>query len=363
MKKKKNVKLILTLIVVLFIPVAAAGIILYQNLQAGLFSGTVKSCEVVFSDGEKVLYEDEKSVALFMNAVKSGENSSLAETDLNKPLAKYESFQVDFQKTNESYRYTFYVSAAASDCLYTAPEETVIRHIRQEEAQAILNLEPVYARVMEFVSRPEASLTLQNGSSLPAKSCEGSWIHVSFDGSKEEEAVSVVSEEKTPSLPSDELFEVTMPLKPDYANMRILDESGSQLWSGKPEEFRVLPISTEQVFTVLLDCDWYENRARAYQGHLEFVFELFYDRPVTHSVSADALRPGKTLTITLSHTQSENISVTCTFPAGEIRETKDGYERKFEIPVSEEASAGEFAVLILGTDVDLNLPVTILPAV
>ena len=363
MKKKKNVKMIVTVIVLLFIPVAVAGLILYQNLQEGLFSGKVRRAEVSFADGEKAVFESEDEIGRFKNAVKSGENTHLSESDLNKPLSEYEPLEVLFVKTSEEYRFTFYLSPSANDCLYVAAGEKEIRHVQQAEAQAVLNLKPVYERVMEFVSRPEIALILPDGEKALPAVCRGKWVHVAYDGAQEAEEIDLVSELLPYSLAADSVFSVEMPLKPDYANLRILDQNGSQLWSGKPEEFSVLPITTEQVFTVAVDCDWYENPARAYQGHLEFSFSLFYDRPVTHSLSLSSVHPGQMITLSLSHTQSQEISVTCTFPTGEIAESSAGFEKSFVIPVAESAVPGEFSILVLGSDVDLTLPVTVLPKV
>ncbi len=354
--KKRNPGTIFLIVVILFIPLLVVGLIVRQNLQGGLSSGKIVRAELIFADTgegeETVILEEESEIALFVNAVEKG----VSVEKPAKPIEEYEKISLIFHKLREDFSYMLYFSASASDCLFT-DEEGVLYHIPREEAEPLLLQSAIYARVMPYVQVPEAALQVE-GKAYGAAKVSGEWIHRKADGSED---VQEIAEEpgESAALPAGSTFEAVLNLEPDFCSVRILSEKGDILYSGSLEELTPLKLEDEQHLQVFLNCDWYVRDDRAYHGSLEYEFDTFYDQPVTHALSGTEMQPGGTFELTLQFSQSETIAVTATFASGEIQETVSGGSRSFQIPVAGDAVPGEYAILVMGSDVELNLAVTI----
>jgi hypothetical protein len=360
-QRKKHTKTVILAVIVMLIPAAILGLVLYQNSHEGLSSGNISRLDLTYADGETAVFETKDALAPYDRAIESGEQTIIASVEVKKPLEEYEKIDLLFTTgLNETYAYTLYLSPSATDCLYTGADGA-IHLIHQAEAEALLALPGVYARVMPYVSAPEFRLVLSDGTEVLPAGTAGKWIHAKEDGSREEEAIALTADLLPTPVHAGETLSVQTPLDPDYMSVRLMNGE-NLLYSGPLENLPALNRPAEEKLTVTLECDWYENKTRAYQGTLEFKYLLFYDEEISHSLSKEEAKPGDEITLTVEHTQSAAIAVTCTFAAGEITETVNGYTHVFTIPVAGTAVPGDYAILVMGTDLNLNLPVKIVPA-
>lgn len=356
-EKKKKAATVALVIAVLFIPLLILGLIVYQNLQDGVYSGKILSVEVRLSGAEPVTLKEESDFALYLDAVRSGKEAILTEKDIKMPLSEYEPVELVFSMIHGDFPYTLYLSSSPMNCLFTG-EDGVIHLIRQENAAALLKDPEIYGRVMVFASAPEFRLILSDQSVVRPSAVRGTWSHVKADGTRETEDLTHETEGAAAILPAGTSFTIEIPLKPDFINTRVNGETLDR--SADPSQ----PISLrlpEGELTVTVECEWYSSDAnpRAYEGKLEFEFRLFYDEDVTYTLTSSEAKAGGYFLLTVAHTQSAEIDIRPTFEGGKITETVDGYAHTFTIPVSDEAKPGEYMIVVLGTDVDLKLPVTV----
>ncbi len=347
---KKGVK-VLVLLLLFVIPIAVAFVILQLNLDSDLRKGSVSSLTLIYGEQEKTV-EDREEVELFITLAESGE--VIVETA--KPLSEYRKLEVAFHKLNRDVNYLFYLSDSVHDCVYADPEGTLFL-IPEEEAATLLAHPLVTGYAVSYASYPTLEF-IQGGETYGAKKIEGNWTYAKANESKSYRDVSEKKDQKV-ILPHGEPLNFKFSLEPDFCLITLQNEKGELLYSGDPAEMEPLVLETDNSLSLVVKCDWYQEKHPEYFGTLTYTYDVFYDVPTLCSIDRQTVSPGEELTITVQHASSESIAVLPSFSAEKIRQSKVDGVWTITVPVSATASVGEYDVMLMGSDVEETFRITI----
>lgn len=347
---KKGIK-ILILLLVFIIPIAVAFFILQLNLDSDLRKGSVTSLTLVYGEQETTV-EDRDEVKFFISLAESGE--VIAETA--NPLSEYRKLEVVFHKLNRDVNYLFYLSDSVHDCVYTDPDGTLFL-IPDAEASALLAHPLVTGYAVSYAAYPTLEFE-QSGGTCGAKKIEGNWTYAKANESKSYQDVSERADQMV-VLPHGEALNFKFSLEPDFCIITLQNEKGEILYSGDPAEMDPLVLETDTSLTLSAKCDWYQENHPEYFGTLTYTFSIFYDVPTLCSIDRQTVSPGEDITITVQHASSESIAVVPSFAAEKIRQAKVDGVWTITVPVSATASAGEYDVMLMGSDVEETYKITI----
>ncbi len=355
MKAKKSKLIVFVLVALaLVIPVLLAMLFLRENMNSDLRRGSVNSILLTYGEREEEIV-DEKEIEFFISAATGG--SAIGESA--DDLSQYRNLTVTFHKYNQSIVYQFYLSDSQNNCVYTDPDGNLFLfpHDVAEKLQTHKLLED-YA--LSFAEYP--LLTLQEGGKeYQPNAWEGQWHFVRADGKKENQSI----DEKKDSLailPQGEKLNFVFSIEPDYCNVLLSVKDSEQLiYSGMYHEMPVIDLEEDTPLTMTVTCDWYEKEDRSYHGSVFYTFDVYYDIPTICQLDRAQARPGEVITLTVSHSSSQQMAVIPSFSADHVTVEKQEKNWVATIPVSADATPGTFSIMIMGSDVEQNLNVTILP--
>ena len=346
---KKGIK-ILILLLVFIIPIAVAFLILQLNLDSDLRKGSVTSLTLI-GEQEQVV-EDREQVEFFISLTESGE--VIAETA--KPISEYRKLEVAFHKLNRDVNYLFYLSDSVHDCVYTDPDGTLFL-IPEEEATTLLAHPLVTGYAVSYASYPTLEL-VQGGKTFGAKKTEGNWTYAKANETKSYQDISEKKDQKV-IFPHGESLNFQFSLEPDFCIITLQNEKGEILYSGSPEEMEPLVLETDASLSLVAKCDWYQEKHPEYFGTLTYTYDVFYDVPTLCSIDRQTVSPGEDIMITVLHSSSETIAVVPSFATEKIRQAKVDGEWTVTVPVSASATAGEYDIMLMGSDVEETFKITI----
>jgi len=351
-KQKKTGLRVLIIALFLLVPILIAFFILGQNLDPDLEKGTVTKITVIL--GDKTREVKEKEDLRFFVSVATGSSK------IEKPahaLSEYRKCEVVFHKINNDVTYLFYLSDSVNDCVYTDPDGGVYL-IPQERAKELLAHSFIGEFAVSYAAPPELRLVQTTGS-FSAEKTEGEWTYSKTNETQSTQKVSL-STDQVARLPQGEKIGFQFTTEPDFCSVILTEEDGSILYTGDYRELPLVSPEEDCTLTLSVSCDWYEDEHAEYHGSLVYTFRIFYDIPTLCQLSSSAVQVGESFVITISHTSSESIAVSPTFAAGDILVEKNGTTFVATLPVLPSAMPGEFSIMIMGSDVEQNLPVTVL---
>lgn len=353
MKKKNGKKgvLILTLLLLLVVPILIAVFLLHQNQSDDLSKGSISSFTLI--DGEKrETVKDEKEVEFFVSLAESGE--SISETV--DPLSSYREFRMIFHKINNDVEYRFYLSDSAKNCVYTDANGDLFL-IPEKKAEKLLAHSRIVGSAVTYAAVPTLEF-VQGGEIYGAKKIEGEWTYINHSGKEETRELSEKAE-NTVILPQGENFDFKFSMKPEFCSVTLQNEKGELLYSGDPEDMKVVELETDTKLSMVVQCDWYKEKHETYYGSIAYSYDVFYDVPTLCSIDKKTASPGDVITITVEHASTETIEVVAYFTAGDIEKEKEDGVWTIQIPVAENASSGESEIVLMGKDVKETFKVTI----
>lgn len=356
MKNKKQKKFFITAliaVVVIVLPILIASFILRQNLDADLEKGSVTSVTLIH-DEEQDEVTAERDISFFISVAKSGE--SIAEAA--DPLEIYRKCRVVFHKPKNDREYVFYLSDSVNNCVYTDPDGALFL-IPQETAEELLTHPMIGGFAVSYAAYPELCMT-QGGKTFSADHVKGEWTYAKANDTTSAKIVDAKND-STVILPQGERPEITFPIKPDFCSVILKTESDELLFTGAPEEIPTPNLSCDTALVMTVSCDWFEESHPEYHGKLEYSFQIFYDVPALCTVDRITASPGETFVVTVTNSSSESHAFTPTFAAGKTEVAKEGTVITASIPILENATPGEYTIKVLGSDVEKELTVTIVP--
>jgi len=354
MKNKKQKQLFITALVAAFVvvlPILIAFFILGQNLDADLEKGSVTSVTLIHDDDEDEVTA-ERDISFFISVAKSGESI----VEAADPLEIYRKCRVIFHKPKNDREYVFYLSDSVNNCVYTDPDGALFL-VPSEIAQELLTHPMIGGFAVSYAAYPELSMT-QGGKTFSASHIKGEWTYAKANSTTSAKVVDVKNE-STVILPQGERPEITFPIKPDFCSVILKSESDELLFTGSPEGIPTPNLSEDTSLVMIVTCDWFEESHSEYHGRLEYTFQIDYDVPALCTVDRITASPGEAFLVTVTNSSSESHAFTPTFAAEKIEVTREGNVTTARIPVSENATLGEYTIKVLGSDVEKELTVTL----
>ncbi len=351
-RKKKGI-LFFGLLLILVIPILITLFVLEQNLDEDLRKGSLRAVSLLYNEKEHELTKKDE-IELFVSIAESGEEIGEAAA----PLSEYRKCQVVFHKLNRDVNYTFYLSDSIHNCVYT-DSDGVLFLLPEDSARKLLAHPVLGGFAVSYASYPTMTFT-QGGKTFGAKSVLGQWFYSKANDTESDEKIDEKKEE-TVILPQGEDLNFSFSIAPDYCSITLQNEKGEILFSGAPEEIEPVVMEKDTTLSLVAKCDWYEDNHEEYHGSLTYTFDIFYDIPTACSVDRQSVYPGEMITLTVLNSSSNDIVVTPTFAAGHIQKVKDDNAWSILIPVSENATAGEFSMMVMGLDVEETFSVTVNP--
>ena len=356
MKNKKQKKLFITAlfaVVVIVLPILIASFILKQNLDADLEKGSVKSVTLIHGDEEDEVTA-ERDISFFISVAKSGESI----VEAADPLEIYRKCRVIFHKPKNDREYVFYLSDSVNNCVYTDPDGALFL-VPQDMAEELLMHPMIGSFAVSYAAYPELTMT-QGGKTFSASHIKGEWTYAKANATTSAKVVDAKNE-STVTLPQGEHPEIAFPIQPDFCSVILKTESDELLYTGTPEEIPTPNLSVDTSLLLIVTCDWFEESHSEYHGKLEYTFRIFYDVPALCTVDRTTASPGEAFVVTVTNSSSESHAFTPTFAAGKAEVTREGTVTTARIPISENATLGEYTIKVLGSDVEKELTVTLVP--
>ncbi|MBQ3075164.1 MAG: hypothetical protein IJC26_03760 [Clostridia bacterium] len=347
---KKGIK-ILILLLVLVVPVLITFVVLRLNLDSDLRKGSVSSLTLIYGEQEKTV-EKREELEFFISLAESGE--TIAETA--NPLSDYRKCEAVFHKLNRDVTYLFYLSDSVNNCVYTDPDGALFL-IPEEEAAKLLAHPLVTGYAVSYASYPTLEFT-QGGETYGARKVEGNWTYAKTNETKSYKDVSEKNEEKV-ILPQGEQLNFKFSLEPDFCSISLQNEKGEILFSGDPKEMKLLALETDTPLTLVAKCDWYQDEHEEYFGTLTYFYDVFYDVPSLCSIDRQTVSPGESIVLTVEHSSSETIAAVPSFSTEKITQEKVDGVWTITVPVSPTATAGDYDIMLMGSDVEETYTVTI----
>ncbi len=348
--KKWGIK-ILILLLVLAIPLGLAFFILQQNLDDDLSKGMVTGLTLVHGKIEDEVNEKD-DLDFFVSLVQSGQ--SIRETA--NPLSEYRKCRAVFHKLNRDVTYVFYLSDSVHNCVYTDPEGSLFL-IPEKKAEKLLSHPKIDLFAVSYATYP--TLTFRQGAeSFGPYLTEGEWTHVNTDGASKPEKVKEKTDARVILASGDDL-DFAFSLDPDFCSVTLQNEKGEILYSGDPKEMETVSMETDRELSLVVKCDWFEDNHKEYFGSITYSFNVFYDVPTECTLDRTTAAPGEMITLTVKHSSSEDLAVMPTFAAGQIQKVKGDGAWSILIPVSQTATAGEYSLMLMGSDVEKTFSITI----
>ncbi len=353
MQKKKKGKgwLVLLVALLVLIPIGIGFLVIELNQNNRLELGKVTALTLIHGEERDELTKKE-DIDFFVAMAQSGE---AIETAI-EPLENYRQCKVVFHKLKRDVPYVFYLSNSVHNCLYTDSDGQLFV-LPQEKAQELLLHPLIGGFAVSYAARPTMSFT-QGGETFFACAVEGEWYHAKANTKAEKEKVSEKSENSV-VLPQGEAWQYAFSIEPDYVSV-ILKNKDTVMYSGAPEEMPIPTLEQDTELTLLVKAEWYEETTAEYHGSLEYEFAVFYDIPTLCQVDKSQVKSGDLITLTVKHSASESIAVSATFATKDIQQVKKDDGISILIMVAETATAGDFEINVLGSDVDTKIPITIL---
>ncbi len=356
MKNNKRKKLVVTAFIAAFVialPILIAFFILRQNLDADLEKGSVKSVTLIHGEEEDEVTA-ERDISFFISVAKSGESI----VEAADPLEIYRKCRVIFHKPKNDREYVFYLSDSVNNCVYTDPDGKLFL-IPQEEAEKLLTHPMIGGFAVSYAAYPEITMN-QGGKSFSASHIKGEWTYAKANATTSAKVVDV-EKESTVILPQGERPALVFPIQPDFCSVILKTEADELVFTGAPEEIPTPNLSCDTSLTMIVSCDWFEESHSEYHGKLEYTFGIFYDVPALCTVDRITASPGEAFVVTVTNSSSLSHAFTATFAAGKVEVTREGTVTTARIPISESAPLGEYTIKVLGSDVEKELAVTLVP--
>ena len=231
--------------------------------------------------------------------------------------------------------------------------------LSEENAKKLLSHSVLGGYAVSYASYPTMVFT-QGGKQFGAKKIEGEWIYSKTNATQSEKKINE-SFDETVVLPQGEKFNFSFSIEPDFCSVTLQNDKGEILFSGSPEEMEMITMEKDSTLSLVAKCDWYEDNHEEYHGSLTYTVDVFYDIQAKGSLDRQSVYPGELITVTVLNSSSEDIVVTSTFATGQIQKMKEDGIWSILVPVSENAVAGEFSLMIMGQDIEETYPVVISP--
>ena len=139
-------------------------------------------------------------------------------------------------------------------------------------------------------------------------------------------------------------------------------QPSKELFFGNYSEMGEIRLEKEENLSCTVSCRWYQSEGADYFGDLTYSFWVFYDIPASCTSEKSEAKPGESFLLTVKHSQSTEIAVGLSF-AGNFQVSGADSEgvRTILVTVGEQALPGQFSVMIWGSDLEISVPVTVLP--
>lgn len=344
----------ITLVVFLFVvPALVTLFIVYQNLTPDLNKGSVTAVTLIHEE-ETDEIRDRESVRFFVSLATGG---SVIEKTAD-PLYEYRKLEVVYHKLGNQVVYHFYLSDSIHNCVYTDSEGTLYL-LEEEDAKKLLAHPLVGGFAVSYAARPTLAF-FQGGQTFFAKSVEGEWSYQKANEKPETEMLAEKSENRV-VLPQGEKLNFRFSLNPDFCKVLLQDKKGEVLFTGKPEEMPLIERKTDDMLILTVSADWYEDAHAEYHGSITYTYDIFYDIPASLSLDRTEVAPGENITLTVFNSSSDSLAVTPSFSAGNIQKIPTDHGYTVLIPVSEDATPREYSILVMGSDVEETLAITVVP--
>lgn len=349
-KSGKGIRFLI-LLLVLAIPLALAFFVLHQNLDVDLKKGSVTSLTLIHGESQDEVKEKE-DLDFFVSLVSSGEK--IRETAA--PLSEYRKCEVVFHKLNRDVTYVLYLSDSVHDCVYTDPEDSLFL-IPEAEAKALLAHPLVGTFAVSYATYPTLQFR-QGAETYGACEIRGEWTHAKTGEKASTQKVNETGTERVILTHGDEL-DFSFSLDPDFCSVTLQNEKGEILYSGAPESMEKIVMEEDTPLSLTVKCDWYEEKHESYYGSLTYTFDVFYDVPTECILDRTTASQGQLISLTVKHSSSQTIAVSATFATDKIQQVKSDGTWSILIPVAADATAGEYSLMIMGSDVEKTFPITI----
>lgn len=351
-KKRKGSAVVLALLALL-IPVLLATLFLQSNASDNIKRGNVRSVTLVHGSREEEV-TDAEEIAFFVKAAAESDpiQSPADELDL------YRRLDVVFHKYNRDVAYTFYLSDSENNCLASDSNGNYFL-FSPEVAKKLQSHRLLKDYALSFAEYPTLSLN-QGGKDYAPCLIEGEWNHVRADGEDARQKIEDKSEEKS-VLPQGEKLNFVFSIEPDYCSVLLTVKDGDILYSGKYTEMPVIHLDEDTPLSMTVSCDWYEKDNVSYHGSLSYSFDLTYDIPTLCALEKNSASPGGGFVLRVYHSASPQIAVTPSFTSDKMKVTKEEDHWLALIPVSQSATPGTYTIMVMGSDVEQTLDVTVTP--
>ncbi len=353
-KKKSKVWIkILILLLILIIPAAVTYVVWQLNLHPDLKLGTVSSVTLNYGEQQKKI-KNQSDVDFFVSLAENGE--AIAETV--NPLSSYRKCEVIYHKLNRDVTYVFYLSDSVNDCVYADPDKNLFL-VPAEEAAKLLAHPMVTGYAVSYAVYPTLEFS-QGGKTYGAKLIEGNWTYAKANETKSYKDISEKFENIV-TLPQGENLNFKFSLEPDFCSITLQNEKGEILHSGDPKEMELITLETDAILSMTVKCDWYQEAHEEYFGTITYTFDIHYDVPTQSNIDRQTVSPGEMVVITIEHSTTKELAVVPSFSAGKIEQENVDGVWTVQVPVADDAVAGEYTITVVGSDVEENYTVTILP--
>ncbi|MBR2615252.1 MAG: hypothetical protein IKC69_01070 [Clostridia bacterium] len=353
LNQKSNKGLLVVVgIAVFLIPMLLAALFLQENLSPDLTRGTVQAVRLLHGEEEERITASGE-LAFFIEAATGGDRIEKAADDLED----YRLLTVTFEKFNREYTYRFYLSDSELNCVYTDPAGAFFL-LPSETAKRLQGHALLEDYALSFSDAPVAVLS-QGGKDFAPVLSEGEWNYLRADGEEHSDKVKRETETVT-DLPQGESLNLKLSTEPDYCHVAVM-RGGEQLFSDDYAKLPPLTLEQDTELTVIVTCSWYEKEETSYHGKITYTFDVFYNLPTLCTLDRTEVKAGETLTLTVAHSSTPQIDVTTGFAAGKKQTVKRDGNWIVTIPVAEDAMTGKFSIMVMGSDVEETLEITILP--
>lgn len=353
-QKKKGGIVALVAFFVLIIPLLIAFLILRDNMDSDLKKGSVVGVSI-FIEGKETRIEESKKIDFFINVATSGEPIRQAADD----LSAYRKCEIVFHKPKNDLSYSFYLSDSVNNCVYTDPRGELYL-IPADLASDVLAHSVIGGYAISFAERPKLMLE-QGGKRYGAAAIKGEWVYSKTNSSesakKIDEAPGTVS-----VLPQGEMIQPVFSIRPDFCTVRLMGPDGRLMYSGSFEEMQKVVMDQDAHLELIVSCDWYAETHSEYHGSLEYRFDLFYDVPTLCSIDRTQAMQGESFAVTVAHSSSESVAVIATFSSEKVTPEKRGDLWVATVFVPKNVTPASYEIILMGSDVDRNFAVTVLPS-
>lgn len=343
----------LCIVVVLLIPIIAAGI-WYMSISSGnLSSASVSTVVLEHPDGTLTEYASDDDKEFFLDFKKNIVSIERQEYDSDI----HSLYKLKFERVHGDILYYLCLCADVKNCLAFDSNGDWYR-IDKEYAKKFLTLHDtscVYRNsevpLMSFVS---------NGVSTPIQPSEGQWYYLLSDESYSEVNVeNVGSTDNGVYVMSGNGFDLTFAITPDWYDVKIYD-GDELLFDGLSGNFSEFTYQNESKLRAVITAEWYADTTPFYHGRVVYDTLFDYDIRAAYTIDKKECYPGEALFLNLLHVDNESLEITSTIPGAETLSSHNFLNGKISIiPIPMSVNAGEYYINVKSEKTAISIPLTV----